>query len=151
MGLDTSVKPWTPTPSSLLPTSPTAQPAHLHSSSSSPQTPAITSSSTSYTFPINLHHLHHKYLNLNILNINLNRTWALSPVLRQSADILIIEAVCLIDPQCTIALKKCTYNSLQREGGWALALIRANEGPRKDVPQFVSLWNRHYNNSPWYQ
>ena len=33
----------------------------------------------------------------------LNRTWALSPVLRQSADILIIEAVCLIDPQCTIA------------------------------------------------
>ena len=34
---------------------------------------------------------------------HLNRTWALSPVLRHSEDILMMEAVCLMEPQWTMA------------------------------------------------
>ena len=33
----------------------------------------------------------------------LNKTWALSPVRRHSEDILMMEAVCRMEPQCTMA------------------------------------------------
>ena len=41
------------------------------------------------------------YINRNYFY--LNNTWALSPVLKHSEDILMMEAVCLMEPQWTMA------------------------------------------------